>query len=82
MYEYDNNRFRENLAYLMERHGRNQVEVAESIGATGPTISRYLSGNRKPTVKVVVKIAQFFNVTTDWLLGVSSDNNKEVKNEH
>ncbi len=75
---YDNNRFRDNLAYLLARQDRTGREVAEAVGTTPTSISRYLNGARKPDVENVIKIARFFNVTTDWLLGVSSENNEEV----
>ncbi len=36
---------------------------------------RYESGEREPTVSVLVRIADFYNVTTDYLLGRSDEKN-------
>ncbi len=75
---YNDNHFRDNLAYLMVMQGRTGREVAKAVGITPCSISRYLNGVRKPDVENVIKIARFFNVTIDWLLGVSSENSEEV----
>ncbi len=36
---------------------------------------RYESGEREPTASVLVRIADFYNVTTDYLLGRSDEKN-------
>lgn len=53
---------------LMEFENINQRQLGEKIGLTPVAISRYLSGNRKPTIEFAVKIAKTFNVSLDWLL--------------
>ena len=49
-----------------------QEECAERIGVTKSTISSYENGSRLPSYDVLVKIAQIFKVSTDYLLGQSS----------
>lgn len=71
MKEQDN--FIKNLSNLLEEEGITQRELAEKIGVTEVTISRYLSGERNPRIEIVSKIANFFNVTTDYLLGLSDE---------
>ncbi len=53
---------------LMEFENINQRQLGQKIGLTPVAISRYLSGNRKPTIEFAVKIAKTFNVSLDWLL--------------
>lgn len=50
-----------------------QNEIAEKIGISPSVLSKLCSGNSKaPSADTVVKIATYFNVSTDWLLGLSS----------
>lgn len=55
--------------------GKKQKELANAIGVTDNTISYYCSGSRSPNIGQLVKIAQFLNVTTDYLLGCTDDPN-------
>jgi transcriptional regulator with XRE-family HTH domain len=71
MKEQDN--FIKNLSALLEEEGITQRELAEKIGVTEVTISRYLSGERNPRIEIVSKIANFFNVTVDYLLGINRE---------
>lgn len=63
--------FIKNLSNLLEENDITQRELAEKINVTEVTISRYLSGERSPRIEIVSKIADFFGVTTDYLLGIS-----------
>jgi len=53
---------------LMEFENINQRQLGQKIGLTPVAISRYLSGNRKPTIEFAIKISNAFNVSLDWLL--------------
>lgn len=53
---------------LMEFENINQRQLGQRIGLTPVAISRYLSGNRKPTIDFAIKISKAFNVSLDWLL--------------
>lgn len=70
--------FIQRLTQLMEEKDLTQVELAEKIGITNVTISRYLSGERKPRIEIVAKLAKELNTTVDYLLGntdvISKDN--------
>lgn len=50
--------------------GLMQWELAEKMGITEVSMSRYVKGNRIPRADIVVKAANVLNVTTDYLLGV------------
>ena len=47
-----------------------QEELAAIIGVKGPAISRYESDKDDPSDAIKVKIARYFNVSLDYLLGV------------
>ena len=73
--------FRENVRRLTESKGMLYKEVAEEIGATPATISRYLTELRDPELEYVYRLAKFFGVSIDWILGVADDRTSTFKPE-
>lgn len=61
------------LKRLRENSGLSQEQVASEIGTSTRSIGYYENEQRKLQPAVLAKLAAFFNVTTDYLLGVSSD---------
>ena len=57
------------LSILLEEKNITQRELADKINVTEVTISRYLSGERSPRIEIVNKIAEYFDVSIDYLLG-------------
>ena len=62
--------FPKNLEKLTTRAGKVPQQVAEETGIPQPTISRYFNGLRSPSIDYVVKLAEYFNVSVDSLLGI------------
>jgi len=54
---------------LMKKKGMTQRELANMIGVTETSISRYISGQRVPKANIVVYMADALNTTTDYILG-------------
>ena len=54
---------------LLKTRGMTQRDLANKIGASEVSISRYISGARMPKANIVVYIADALNTTTDYLLG-------------
>ena len=50
-------------------HGLNQVEFAKKLSVTKQTVSNWENNNIQPSIDMLVKIADYFNVSTDHLLG-------------
>lgn len=68
------NKFRFRLADLRQSSfNLSQKEFAERMGLNPSTIANYESGKREPDYELLVKFADFFGVSTDYLLG-RSDN--------
>ncbi len=65
--------FRENLRRLISSRGMSVKAFGEEINVTPATLSRYLSGDRTPDLPYAVKIASYFNISVDWLLGINGD---------
>lgn len=72
-------RFAETLKTLLARHpvtGKRvtYTELAEAIGIRQQTVSLYASGETAPSAKHLLEIADFFGVSTDYLLSGHEDN--------
>lgn len=65
----DMNRLKE----LRIKHGLNQKEVADALDTTQQAISLYESGKREPKLKTWQKLADYFNVSTSYLMGLNSN---------
>ena len=59
----------ENLKLLRKRINLTQKEVADAVGITFQTYSYYETGRTNPTPEMLCKLADFFGVTVDELLG-------------
>lgn len=59
----------ENLKALRESKKITQSQLGEYLGAKKSAISLWESGKRQPDQETLVRIATFFNVTVDYLLG-------------
>ncbi|MDY3988620.1 MAG: helix-turn-helix transcriptional regulator [Massilioclostridium sp.] len=49
----------------------NQQDVADAVNVTQSSISNYELGVNLPDLDVVIKLAKFFNVSSDYLLGIT-----------
>lgn len=54
---------------LREKAGISQTELANKINVVRSTICQYEKGTREPSYEVLKKLADFFNVSVDYLLG-------------
>lgn len=63
--------FAENFKKLRKEKHITQQIIADYLGITRQAIAAYEKGKREPNLKMVVKIAEFFEVSVDYLLGVS-----------
>lgn len=59
----------ENIKRLRLARGLNQVEFAKAMGVSKQCVSNWENDNVMPSIEMLVKIADFFNVTTDYVLG-------------
>ena len=53
---------------LRKSHGKSQVEIANELSVTKQTVSNWENNNIQPSVDMLVKIADYFGVSTDYLL--------------
>lgn len=60
----------EKIRELRNALGLNQEELAEELKITSKSIQRYESGHSRPDTYTLVKLATYFDVSTDYLLGL------------
>ncbi len=60
---------------LRDEKNISQLELAKKLNLTQQSISLYEKGDREPSIDVLKSIANFFNVSLDYLLGKSDVRN-------
>lgn len=65
--------FSKRLKYLRTNKGLSQQKIADYIGITRQGYGKYEDGTSEPDQKTLVKLASYFDVTTDYLLGKSHE---------
>ena len=58
------------LKELRKEKGLSQKEIANFIGVSVSAYSNYEQGIREPSYDILIKIAKFYKVSTDFLLGL------------
>ncbi len=61
--------FYERLIELREKNGLSQVEAAKEFGVVVRAYQRYEYGEREPRLSTLVRMADFYGVSLDYLAG-------------
>ena len=61
--------FPKQIKYLRQSRALSQVQLADKLGVKKQSISNWENDNIRPSVEMLEKIADFFDVSTDYLLG-------------
>ena len=59
------------LKELREKEKITQSELAKELGISQNTYSQYETGARQPSLEMLVKLAEFYFVSTDYILGLT-----------
>ena len=65
--------FKDRLKQLRKQAKLQQRELGEQIGLSANAISMMETGNRETSFEKLVMLAEYFHVSTDYLLGVTDD---------
>ena len=61
--------FGENITALRKKQNKKRQEVADDLGISRSSLEYYEKNKRKPDIEVLTKIADYYGVSADYLLG-------------
>ncbi len=73
------NNFGITLKKLRHSKGLTQEQLAHTLQITPSAITMYESGTRNPSIKVLLKLSNIFNISIDELINVSYTNNTMIE---
>ncbi len=65
------NKFAERLELLLKEKSVTKYKLSKETGVSKSVLSDYCKGRAQPTADVIIVIAKYFDVSTDFLLGLS-----------
>ncbi|MGN0812087.1 MAG: helix-turn-helix domain-containing protein [Candidatus Coproplasma sp.] len=68
----------EKIKELRKSFGISQVELARRLGVSKQCVSNWENDNVQPSVEMLISIANFFKVSTDYLLGLDGKETVDV----
>lgn len=73
--------FAERLTQLRKKKDLKRQQVADDLGITRASLEFYEKGKRKPDIEMTARIAKYFQVSADYLLGLSKtpSTDKDIK---
>lgn len=63
-----------NLLYLRKENKKNQQDIADMLNVARSTYNAYELGKNEPNIETLVKLADYYNVSLDFLIGRSFNN--------
>ena len=63
----------ERLNELFDADSRNDSSIAAALGVSKQTISAWRSGFRSPKKPMLIKIAEMYHVSIEWLMGFDTE---------
>ena len=74
-------KFSDKLRMLIEERNLTQKQVAIDLNVAASTMGGYVQGSSEPDFDTLIKIAEYFNVSTDYLLNRLSKNTVDQDEE-
>ena len=71
--EFNRQLFAERLKALRTEKNIGQNMLAKELGLSNSSISYWETGKQLPTAEAIFKLAIYFDVSTDYLLGIKKD---------
>lgn len=65
---------------LRKARGWSQVDLAKKLNITKQTVSNWENDNILPSIEMLVKLSNVFNVSTDYLLGLDTIPRLDIEN--
>lgn len=68
----------ENIRQLRLARNLSQVDMAKALGVTKQSVSNWENNNIQPSIDMLIRLADFFSVSTDAILGLESRKYMEI----
>lgn len=65
-------KFGERLKELRQKNGISKSALAKNIGINSRTVSCWENGVSKTTARYIVRLAKYFNISADYILGLEN----------
>lgn len=65
---FDKSGFSDRLQKLIDLNDNSREKICDDLGISTQSLYNYLNKNRMPHIDVIITMAKYFNVTTDYLL--------------
>ncbi len=65
--------FKEKIAELISESGKMQKDICAELGIPKQKLTRWKTGYNEPSLDELVMIAEYFNTTSDYLLGLEDE---------
>ena len=62
-------KWNERLKEIRKQNNLNQKEFAELFGVNQKMISNYETGRNEPSIELLIKIADYYKISIDYLIG-------------
>ncbi len=69
----------EKIKKLRISYNISQVDLAKRLGVSKQCVSNWENDNVQPSIEMLIKIARFFNVSTDYLLDLDEKDLIDVR---
>lgn len=73
------NLFVSRLKELIVESGKMQKDICADLGIPKQKLTRWKTGYNEPSIDEIIMLALYFNVTTDYLLGLEDETGAKVK---
>lgn len=70
----------EKIKNLRVHSGMSQPQLAERLGVTKSAVNAWEMGTNSPSLSYIIRLAQVFGVSTDYLLGVNERLTVDITN--
>ena len=72
------NRFGNKVEELLKEKGITKYKLAKETGISKSILSDYCKGTVQPTADIIIIIARYFDVSTDYILGVEDESGRRT----
>lgn len=70
--------FTKKFAELLKLEDINQTRLAKEVGVSKQAITNLKNGSSLPSLELLCDLARYFNVTTDYLLGLEDESGRKI----